>query len=462
MLRRALPASLGRALLGLASLEGSLMLAAITLAVPASGAVAQTVPDGLRDTTLVRLIDEALGANPSLAAAEARIRGARAERFDVALDLAPTVTAVGGYTRQRISGAAFPGLSGTLPDQDVWEAGLQMTWEVDLFGRTRHRLSGQAVLLDAAREDVQDARVLLSAEVATSYFRLRGAQDRLGVARRNAENQRRTLAITEDRLDAGRGTALDTERARAQLSSTLAAVPALEATVTAEQHHLSVLLGREPGAVVGEGDGTTTFPPLPDVVSMPPMADVVRRRPDIVSAEHRLDASAQFVGAAKAAYMPRLSIQGAAGYTASAFDALGNSGTPRYAIGPVVSWPLLDLARVRSRVDRARADEAEARARYEGAVLGARAEIETARVSYERASERLQHLEDAAGASRRASEIARLRFEEGAGDFLEVLDAERRLLEAEDRLSDGRTAAVNAIVAVYRALGVAWGGAEVR
>lgn len=430
---------------------------------PADGAYARVgAPSALSDTTLARLVDEALEANPDLAAVEARIQGARAERFQTALDLAPAVTASGGYTRQRISGASFPGLTGTLPDQDVWEAGLHMSWEVDAFGRIRRSLDGRADLLDAAEEDVQDARVVLGAEVAGAYYRVRGAQDRLAVALRNAENQRRTLAVTQERLEAGRGTALDTERARAQLSSTLSAIPALEASVIAEQHRLSVLLGREPGVVVEDLPPGAAAPVLPETLEAVEPDALALGRPDVLGAEHRVAASEAFVGAAKAAYLPRITLQGAAGYTASAFDALGNTGTPRYAIGPVLSWPLLDLARVKSGVDRAKAAQTEARARYQGALLRATEEIETSRARYEGARARLGHLEDAAAASARAADLARLRFEEGAGDFLEVLDAERRLLEAEDRLAAGRTDATTALVAAYRAMGVTWTGGDER
>lgn len=437
-------------------------LATALFVTPAAAQEPDRFWESLGDATLLGLVEEALVANPDLAAAEARLRAAGADRLEAALDLAPSVTAVGGYTRQRIAGASFPGLGGSLPVQDVWEAGVHMSWEVDVFGRRRRSLSARADLREAAREDITDARLLLSAAVATSYFRLRGAQDRLVVARRNAGSQQRTLAITVERLEAGKGTGLDTERAKAQLSSTRAAIPGLEAEIVAEQHRLSALLGREPGIVVEPGSEAPPLPPLPESLRLPATDEVVRGRADVLGAEHRLAASSDFTGAARADYLPRLSLQGAAGYTASTFGAMGDSGTPRYAFGPVVSWPLLDLGRVKSRVDRARAVESEARARYEGAVLQARREVETSRVAYERALERLEHLEQAAAASERARELASLRFEEGAGDFLEVLDAERRLLEAEDRLSEGRTAATNALVGLYRALGPSWMGGPSR
>ncbi|GMV05473.1 MAG: transporter [Gemmatimonadota bacterium] len=425
--------------------RGLVAVLAVLAPIPAAAQV--------QDASLERLLGEAVRSNPDMAAVRARVRGARAQRFQAALDLAPTITASGGYTRQRLSGATFPGLDSVLPDQDVWEAGIRVSWEVDAFGRVRRTLDGREALLDAAEEEAHDAALLLAAEVAGTYFELRSAEERLAVARSNAENQRRSLAVTEERLEGGRGTALDTERARAQLSSTLAGVPALEAAMAATRHRLAVLLGRDPSDPLAEVEEGAPFPALPEHLAGEDAEDIVARRPDVRAAAHRVEASDAFVGAARTALLPRISLQGAAGYTAATFDALGNTGTPRYAVGPVVSWPLLDLARVRSGVDEAQSVRAEARARHDGAVLTAREEIETSRVAYAQARTRLGYLEEAAEASERAAALARLRYEEGAGDFLEVLDAERRLLEAEDRLAAGRAEAAAALVEAYRASG---------
>lgn len=430
----------------------------ILFARPAVANAQHVQPSG--DPVLDELIATALETNPGVRAVEARIDGARAFRFEAALDLGPRVTAVGGYTRQRISGAAFPDFGdGRLPDQDVWEVGTQLRWELDAFGRLRRSLSGRSALVGAAEEDVGAARVRLAAAVATAYHRLHGDEDRLAVARRNAENQRRTLDLTLERLDAGRGTALDTERARAQLSTTLASVPALEASLAASRHRIAVLLGREPGTAIEELAGTGPprgLPELPDRLAVPDDASLVMERPDVRGAARRRAAREAFVGSAKAEYLPRLSLQGGAGYTAEAFDAIGDSGTFRYGIGAVVEWPLFDLGRVKSRVDAAQAEEAEARELYANTVLEAREEVETSIITYNMARERLRHLADAAAASERATELARLRFESGATDFLQVLDAERRLLEAQDGLSAGRTEAATALVTVFQALGGAW------
>lgn len=407
----------------------------------------------LGDTALVRLVGEAMAANRNVRATEALSRAADARRAEAALDLAPSIGATAGYTRQRFSRASIPGAPGPFPDQDVWEAGVELSWEVDAFGRVRNQLEGRGALVDAAEEDARDVQVMVAAEVARSYFDLRGSVDRLAVAQQNAENQRSTLQLTRDRLEAGTGTALDVERAQAQLSSTLAALPTLEAAIAVSRHRIAVLVGRAPASLADELDVAGPSLELPEEVVVRDRQDAVRTRPDVLSAASRLEANHAFVSSAKASYLPSVSLGGVAGYTANAFDALGETGTPRFALGAVVSWPFLDLGRVKAGVDEARAHEIEAEARHEQAVLEAREEIETSLTAYRRARERLRHLQDAAAASERATELARLRFEEGETDFLEVLDAERRQLEAQDRLSTGRTEAASWLVAVYRATG---------
>ena len=409
----------------------------------------------LGDTTLVRLVGEVVKSNHDVAAGRARLRGSRASRVQAALDFAPAVTATASYTRQRLASASFPGGFGgaAFPDQNVWDAGLQLYWELDVFGRIRKTTQGRGALIAAAEEDVQDLQVLLSSELASAYFDLRGAQDRLQVARRNAENQQHTLDVTLQRLEAGRGNEFDSERARAQLNSTLAGIPELEASIAAVQHRITVLLGGPASGLEQASEEPAALPALPDSVVVPNPDVVVRLRPDVRSAERQLSATTAFVGAAKAAYLPRISIGGGAGYVGSSFDALGNSNKPRYAIGPVISWPALDLGRVKAGVDVARAQEAEADAYYRKAQLQASQDIATAIVTYNKARRSLDYLDAAARASERAAGLARLRFDEGATDFLQVLDAERTMLEAQDRLAAGRTAATTGLVALYRALG---------
>ena len=424
-------------------------------------AVADTLlwPD-VRDTTLTRLLNEAVGANLDVRAAEARVRGARSARSEAAFDLAPTVTVGGGYTRQRLSSAAFPIGSGSFPDQDIWDGGFDASWELDLFGRVRRNVQAQGAFVAVTREDLRDVQVSLTAELARAYFELRGAQEQLSVAQRNAENQRRTLLVTRQRLDAGRGTAFDTERAQAQLSFTLSSIPGLESRVREAQYQIGVLVGRPPASVAAELDKAAPLPAFPASVSIASPDSVVRLRPDVAAAERQVAVERALVGAAKADYLPRVTLGGSAGYTSTAFDALGDRGTFRYAVGPIISWPALNLGRVKARVDVSRAREAEAQAQYNQTVLRALQEVEGSLVRYRTSRARVERIQDAASASERAAELARLRFSGGVADFLQVLDAERTQLEAQDQLAQSRTQAATAYAALYKALGGTWPSAN--
>lgn len=409
----------------------------------------------LGDTTLSRLVREVIQANPDVQSAAARVRGARVARTSATLDYFPTVTVAGGYSRQRLSAASFPiDAGGRFPDQDIWDAGFDASWELDVFGRVRKNVRAQGQLVEAAREDLRNVQVTLAAEVARAYFELRGAQEQLAVATRNADNQRNTLKVTEERLEAGSGTAFDTERAKAQLSSTLATLPAFQAQVAAAQYRIGVLVGRSPVAVAGELGGASPLPTLPADAGLDVSDSVVKRRPDVRAAERQLAASRSLVGSAKSEYLPKVSVGGQAGFTSQVFDGLGDDRSLRYAVGPVISWPALNLGRVKARVDASQAVADESKSRYTRTLLEAEEEIQGSLVRYRTAGERVTQLGEAAAASERAAELARIRFAEGVIDFLQVLDAERTQLDAQSRLVQARTDAATAYAALVKSIGV--------
>lgn len=407
------------------------------------------------DTTLTRLLGEAVTGNFDLQSAVARVRSAQSTRRTSAFDFAPTVTAVAGVSRRRIASATFGGTF-VIPDQTLFDVGAELSWEVDLFGRLRQQHQARGALVAAADADRRGVQVSLASAFAATYFELRGDQARLAVARRNAENQERSLDVVRERLDAGRGTGLDTERAAAQFRSTMARIPSLEARIRSAQLRLEALAGRarvEPDPALA---ALAPLPALPDTLVPGDLASIVRRRPDVASAERSYAAQRALSGAAKRDYLPKLSVNGNAGYTSLTFDSIGAAGTSRFSIGPVLSWPLLNLGRVKARADVASADEAAAGARYQGIALAARQEISAALVTYHASRHRLTDLGAAATASRKAAELARLRFESGIADFLQVLDAERTTLDAEDQFVLGQVEAATALVNVYRAMGGPW------
>jgi multidrug efflux system outer membrane protein len=295
--------------------------------------------------------------------------------------------------------------------------------------------------------------------VTRTYFELRGQQLQLDVARRNVANQQSTLELAQARLDAGSGTEFDTARAQAQLSTTLGTIGPLEAAVARSIHRLSVLVGREPGALRAELTPTQNLPALPGIVPVGDPASLLRRRPDIRVAERELASATAQIGVAVADLFPRVTFTGSAGYVASSSGALGDKGTDAYVLAPGISWGIFDYGHVQARIGAAKWRKEGALLRYEKTVLQALEETEDSLVTHARARDRLVHDEAAVQASNTAAGLARIRYESGASDFLQVLDAERTLLQSEDQLARSRTEAATSLIAVYKALGGGWEGA---
>lgn len=455
----------------LPSSYGAMAAAPPVLAFPAAGtpapamvgtAVHYTLSDGsarfwtaLGDSGLTALVTEALRTNTSVRGAEARLSGARAARRLASFDFGPTLTGSASGLRSQQSADQIPGATSQLPRRDLYDFGFDASWEVDLFGRTRRNVGAQSALTSSAAYALEDVQVSLAAEVARTYFELRGAERQLAVARRNAANQQHTVALTEDRLAAGRGTAFDTERARSVLQLTLAGIPLLDAEIKARQLRLTTLVGHGADTLLTGICAVGTLPVLPDTVDLGAPQELVHHRPDVLRAERALAANTLFIGAAQAEYLPRLSLGASAGYTATRLQSLTNAGTSRFLIGPVVSVPL-DFGRTRQRVTLAETRADESRADYDAAVLQAVEETETSLVSYERSHARVAVLSGAVRSSTRAADLAQQRFEAGLTDFFQVLDAQRTLLEAENQLALAHTSASIALVAIYKSVGGAW------
>jgi multidrug efflux system outer membrane protein len=411
---------------------------------------------GFGDDELARLIELAVEQNHDIRIAAARLREARELRFQTQLDLLPTVTSEGAFTRERTSEARLPSGSSIDREREVYEAGFDASWELDLFGRVRRALEAKKAEEEAEEELLRDVLVSIQAEVARNYFELRGTENRLAVARRNAQNQQQTLDLTLARLEGGRGTELDTSRSRAQLHSTLAGIPLREAAIEQSRHRLCVLTGRQPGELQIRPPARAALPDLTPVVAVGTPGDLLRRRPDVRAAERLLAAATARAGVAVGDLYPRVTMNGSISLEANKLSELGSSGSEAFGLGPRIFWPAFDLGRVLSRIRAADARTEATLAAFERAVLAALEETENALVVYGREQRSLNELRVAAEASEQASRLAHERYEFGVSDFLVVLDAERTLLEAQDRLAETETRAATALVAVYKALGGGW------
>ncbi|MGZ5010086.1 MAG: efflux transporter outer membrane subunit [Methylobacter sp.] len=408
------------------------------------------------DKDLTELVDQTVQHNRDLQAARANLREARALYLESGLNLAPIVTSHANYTDQIRSAAALNNRSFAPRDLKLYNIGFDAFWEVDFFGRVRRNVEASSDEVEAQEASLRDLGVSLIAEVARNYFELRGLQNQLATAKKNAENQTQTLEITQVRLEGGRGTELDTSRAAAQLDSTRATIPPLESAIQQAIHRLSVLTGQLPGALSKKLSQPAPLPNLPKTIHIGQPAELLRRRPDIRIAERALAAATARIGVATADLFPRVTFVGTIALEASTLSGIGAGGSDTYSAGPRISWAALDLGRVYARIKAADASAESNLAQYEQTVLTALEETENALVNYNRERRRRELLASAAKASIRAHELAHLRFAEGVTDFLTVLDAELRLLQDQNQLAQSETATATALAALYKALGGGW------
>jgi len=428
----------------------------------APAAAAQPVPapdaefwQAFGDAELTHLVEDALAANHDLRIALAHYDTANALLRGAKFDYLPTITAQGQASDARLS---TDQALGARDGRDVksYSAGAVASWELDLFGRVRRSVEASRADTAASSADLAALQVAIVGEVARSYFELRGLQERLRVAQDNAANQRETLRLVDARFNAGRGTEFDTSRTRAQLEATLSRVPALEAQVAISMHRLGVLTGRTPEALLGELQAPVPLPALPVALDPGTPGELLRRRPDIAAAEERLHAATARIGVATADLFPHFTLGGLLGSQAADAGNLfaGGSQTRLVALG--IDWSFLDVGRVRARIAAADADAAGELARYQQSVLLALEDTENALVRFDRTRQEDAHLDTAAQDSANAARLARVRFDAGAVDLFEVLDAERTQLQAQDAFADARTRSATSLVALYKALAGGW------
>lgn len=410
----------------------------------------------LNDATLNQLIDQAVENNHDLRIAEANINAARAFLREVEYEKYPIVTSGGGITREEASEARSQGAPGFDRTNTFYDVGLDAVWELDFFGRVQRSVEALSADYEAAQANQRNVYVIVIAEVARTYLELRGAQYRLRVAKENAENQQGTYELTRSITEGGLGTNLDIVRAQAQLETTLSSIPVLETEVMRTIHRLGVLVGEEPGALYTRLSDPESLPAFPELVNIGHPSELLRRRPDIQTAERNLAAATARIGVTTADLFPRVSLSGSVGYLATKFSGLGESDFRTTSFGPFLTWPAFDLGRVRARIRAADASAEGLLAAYEQTVLIALEETENALVQFARTRQRQAHLQIAAQATAEAVELARIRYSNGVDNFLNVLDAERQLLELQDQLAQSETETGQALIALYKALGGGW------
>jgi multidrug efflux system outer membrane protein len=401
------------------------------------------------DPVLERLEDAALAGNHDIRQAVARVDQARAIVRDVELDRYPQAGVSAGVEARE---QPVPGFFNEPLRTNTYRAGLVAFWELDLFGGIRSAVTSAQAEAQGLEASLDDVRVVVAAEVARNYFQLRGLQQRLNVAERSLSNQREALRLAIVRRDAGIGEEQHVASASASVSAVEASIPPLRAGLAVQRHRLAVLVGVRP-ADLTEDLAPRAYAPLATTLPLGETDGLLNRRPDVRAAERRLAAATAREGIAAANLYPRVSVSGVLGLLAGRGNLFGRPDSRQWAISPALNWVGTDLGSARARLRASEGATRELLARYEQTVLRAIEETENALVGYNEAQAQLDRLTEQARQSARSADLARTRYREGLTDFLDLLDAERTQLGAEDAVARVEAGVFGSVVDVYKALG---------
>jgi NodT family efflux transporter outer membrane factor (OMF) lipoprotein len=320
----------------------------------------------------------------------------------------------------------------------------------------RRNIEASTADMQAAMEDRRDVLVTLAAEVGTNYVNLRGSQQQIDIARKNLQAQRHTAEITRKRFQAGFVSGLDVASAQAQVATTESQIPALESAAQGAIYSLSVLLGREPAALLQELTAETPIPPTPPEIPVGLPSQLIRRRPDIRRAEAQIHAATARIGVATADLFPKFSLTGSFGLSSTDLNTLMNWSSRAWSFGPSINWPIFAGGRIWWNIEVQDALQEQTLITYEKTILIALQDVETALVAYAKELERHKSLSEAVENNRKAVDLAMKRYVAGKTDFLAVLLFQGTLYQSEDALVQSTRNLTTDLIALYKALGGGW------
>ncbi|MBU6410754.1 MAG: efflux transporter outer membrane subunit [Verrucomicrobia bacterium] len=413
------------------------------------------------DSELNSLVDRAVRSNLDLRVADARVREARAQYGVAVGSLLPTIDASASYARTETSHrqpvlGSIPIPAGVPFDNNLYQAGFDASWEIDVFGGKRRAMESARARVQASEYGRRAAWVTLLGEVARNYIDLRGRQRALAIANENIQAQNRALAITQDRFSKGLTSDLDVQQAATLLATTKAEVPSLQTEIQISIHRLGVLLGQQPGALAAELTNAAPIPAAPPQVPVGLPSELLLRRPDVQLAERRLAAATANIGAAKSDLFPKFYLTGVTGFESISAGDWFAAGSRFWSAGPTVQWRIFDAGRIRANIRVKNARQEEALANYEQTTLTAFEDVENSLAAYANEQIRRQSLQDAVASSRKSLDLANKLYANGLADFLQVLDAERSLYQTQDALVQSDQAVSTDVISLYKSLGGGW------
>jgi multidrug efflux system outer membrane protein len=412
--------------------------------------------DVFRDPVLQQLVREALENNYDLRIAAARVEEARANIGIVRSFLFPQVNATGGGIVQQVSQLTEPSQTLGSPHRvfQNWLFGLGLVWEFDIFGRIRRETESATSTFLATEQAQRGVLITLVGDVAQSYFTLRELDLELEIARRTVQLNDETVLFYQTRLTGGASNRLEVDTAISNRSRTGSTIPELERQIAIQENQINLLLGRNPGPIPRGTALTEQYSP-PSIPAGLPSA-LLERRPDIKTAEDLLVAANADIGAAKALFFPNFSLTAALGSASHELSNIANRRAAVWSVAGGVLQPVFQGWRLTSNYEAVKARFDQAVAQYQRSAQNGFREVADALVSIEKLAGVRDELEVGVRALQDASILARLRYDTGLANYLEILIADQQLFDQELALARARGGQLNALVQFYRALGGGW------
>ncbi len=412
---------------------------------------------------LNHLIEQALERNHDLRQAGFRVLEARAIAQGAGAGLYPNVSVNGAYTRIRRSetilaaptGGSAEGFAPPGAKFDLWNAALDLRWELDLWGRLRRSQEAFSAEAFASAENRRGIALSLISDVGQGYFILRELDEQLDIARHNLALQQDSLSIIQAKADAGLVSDLDVKRAEILVSETAAQIPELRRLRSVQQHQLEWLTGAQPNTLA------IGIKPLRAVVVQPTIpiglpADLLQRRPDIVEVEENLKAANARIGEARAYFFPTVALTGTGGFQTSEFDQWFNWASRNLSVGPSVSLPIFEGYTNMARLEVAESQYQQMLEQYKHTILNAFREVADVLTALQTRQEQLIHQQQRVASSQDARDLAEIRYRQGLVTYLDVLDAQRTVLSAELELVQTQRARLTDMVTLFKAIGGGW------
>ena len=412
--------------------------------------------DFFTDDRLRQVIQLGLDNNRDLRVAAANVLQARAQYRVQRADILPSISANGSatYTNSASAAATTGGAAGGgSTDIQYFQANVGFSaFELDLFGRLRNLSKAALEQYFATEEAQRTTRISLIAEIATAWLTLASDQDQLRLSQNTLKTFEQTLDLTRAQFRIGVASELESRQAETNYQAARNDIAALQTKIAQDQNALNLLVGTTVAADLlpaALGDGRVTRDALPANLS----SEVLLRRPDVLQAEHQLIAQNANIGAARAAFFPRISLTAALGTISSGLTGLFGAGTGTYNVAPSVALPLFDAGRNKGNLDYAKASQQAAVATYEKTIQTAFREVADALAQRGTIDEQVSAQTARASAAQVAAKLSDARYRAGVDSFLVALDAQRTAYAAEQQLVTTRTTRSSNLIELYRALG---------